>query len=183
MFSGSQQNAYRRAGTGLVQQRAAVDGAGVWWGSQGLQPSRYGSFVTSAAWASSGVAYGASVQPRDLAGNRIAEVYGHRGDQGEKVGMQYAVEVSRRNSAVALGSAEGSRAARVRGVSKQDLQWMLVQWQHDQHARRKIVEQGGHAWVSWQQEMEARENVPRTKRGLPVPAQKWGVPAPDRTVN
>ena len=32
---------------------------------------------------------------------------------------------------------------------------MLVQWQHDQHARRKLVEQGGHAWVSWQQEMEA----------------------------
>lgn len=87
--------------------------------------------------------------------NRIAEVYGHRGDQGKKAVIQHAVGVSRRNSAVALGSAEGSRAARVRGVSKQDLQWMLVQWQHDQHARRELVEQGGHAWVSWQQEMEA----------------------------
>ncbi len=27
--------------------------------------------------------------------------------------------------------------------------------QQDQHARRKVVEQGGRAWVRWQQELEA----------------------------
>ena len=44
----------------------------------------------------------------------------------------------------------------VRSVGKQDLQWMLVQWQQDQRVRRNIVEREGRAWVSWQQELEAR---------------------------
>ena len=85
---------------------------------------------------------------------RIAGVYGHGRRRGSQVAVQQVVGGSRRQHVVVQGSAGGRTDAGVRGVGKQDLQWMLVQWQQDQHARRKVVEQGGHAWVSWQQELE-----------------------------
>ena len=80
-------SARRVAGKGLVQQQAAAADAGVWWGDQGFAVPRYGQFTAPVALISSGAAYGAYSQPRDLVGNRIAGVCGHRRESGKQVAV------------------------------------------------------------------------------------------------
>ena len=118
-------DARRIARDGLARQRVAAGGTAVWWGAQGFQVPRYGSVAPSTAWASSGTAYGACVWPRDLVGIRIAEVYGHGGKGEEQVALQHVVGGTRKHGAVEQGAAGGTIDAGVRGVSKQDLQWLL----------------------------------------------------------
>ena len=146
-------SARRIARDGLAQQRAAAGGAAVWWGAPGFSMPRCGSFPASTAWVGSGMGYCADGTSRDLVGSKIAEAHVHWGKHRERVMVQHVVGESRQHNVVAQGSAGGTRDVEVRSVGKQDLQWMFVQWQRDQHAKRKVVEQEGHAWVSWQQEL------------------------------
>ena len=100
---------------------------------------------------------------------RIAGVYGHGRRCGSQVAVQHVVGGSRRQHVVVHGSDGGRTDAGARGVGKQDLQWMLMQWQQGQHAKREIVERGGQAWVRWQQVLEElraqREESSWTWRG------------------
>ena len=159
-------SARRIARDGLAQQRAAAGGAAVWWGAPGFPMPRYGSFPASTAWVGSGMGYCADGKPRDLVGSKIAEAHVHWGKHRERVMVQHVVGESRQHNVVAQGPAGGTNDVEVRSVGKQDLQWMLVQWQQDQHARRNIVEREGSAWVSWQQELEALRALDARQRQI-----------------